>query len=252
MDPAFSRDGYSVARDVLTRATSTQYRDAVEALAEDEIGPSGCAYYEHGRVADLPALRPILWDSGVAAVVRATIGGQARCLVGLDTVGMNVSESIPHRDISVGRLPVRERDPWDGSLGVVRVVVYPSVPRWARFGLVPGSHRTPGAAAELFSTAPTQWLTIGPGDVLLFDPRLVHAGGEVVAPRPMIVLTYGRDDDPACDVYFDARLRTPGLGFRDPPDGVVDQLRRHDLMLEAAVDPERWSAHRRWIESVGG
>lgn len=239
-------DGFVVLRGWITSTWAVRAAATVRRNAE-----LTSQFYGHGQVAADPELMSVLWEQDVVSAARSVLGSTVTCLAGLDTVGVDVSESVPHRDVSVGRLPARGRDPWRPRLGVVRVALYPE-PRAATFGLVRGSHRVAGSPSELFNHENVEWWQIGGGDVLVFDPRLVHAGSPGEGPRTMIVLTYGNDGDAARDIYFDAMLNMPELPLGRSLSLVIPELMGRGLLLEGAADPRRLADYRRIVGTPDG
>lgn len=243
MDPrAYDRDGFVVVRDLFAMDEAT--RTEQEAIRAAGPAPS----FRHGLVAGSPGLWPILVHRGLLQEVAQAVGATCRCLPGIDSVGVGHAEAEPHRDASPEELPCLAGTARTQSYDVVRVITYPS-PGLSLFGVLPGSHLVPGSSEDAMAwTADSwRWLELGRRDAVLFDPRLVHAGRRA-ARRAMIVLTYGGGGPGTIETYFDARIRTAGLGFPDPSPALVRLLRRRHLFLEASVDSGCW----RHYESVWG
>ncbi|MDR0359564.1 MAG: hypothetical protein LBJ87_08900 [bacterium] len=243
MDPrAYDLDGFVVVQDLFTMDEAA--RTAQQAIRAAGPGPS----FRHGLVARSPGLWPILVHRGLLQEVAQAVGATCRCLPGIDSVGVGHAEAEPHRDASPEELPClaspKPTQPYD----VVRVITYPS-PGPSLFGVLPGSHLIPGSSEDAMAWMADswRWLELGPRDAVFFDPRLVHAGWRA-GRRVMIVLTYGGGGPGTIETYFDARIRTAGLGFSDPNPALVRLLRRRHLFLEASADLACW----RHYESMWG
>jgi len=247
----FDADGFAVARDLVSVEDSRRYLAAALGVAGASEGDfnnpghlSPRAFYRHGALADTAGLWDLLTHDGIVATLREVLGDPLVCLPGIDTLGIHYSETDAHRDASPHELPSYCND--GAGYRLARVILYPGAAQ-ARLRVLPGSHRQPGRVADLLTGSSTawRWLTFGPTDIVLFDPRIIHAGGGVQGPRAMLIATYGVDGPLTAETYFHARLRTSTLGFRDPRAPFVDHLRRHNLMLEAAMKPAEWDAYRR-------
>jgi len=238
----FREHGFVVVPGLLSVEERRRYLHA--ALRAASVPPAifragnGLRHYRHGALAGTADLWDLLTHAGVVGALRDVLGDSLVCLPGIDTLGVNASETEPHRDASPHELPSYGAD--GQRYGLARVILYPGAAE-TRLGVLTASHRRSGRVADLLAgQGDMRWLTLTPEDVVLFDPRLIHAGGGVEGPRVMLIATYGVDNTLTTETYFHARYRTAGLGFTDPPAAFADRLRRHDLMLEAAADP---SAH---------
>lgn len=186
MDPqAYDLDGFVVVRDLFTPEEAAHTEQQVRRAA------GTAPFFQHGVVARIPTLWPILVHRGLLQEVAQAVGASRRCLPGIDSVGVDYAEEEPHRDVSPDELPCLAGSPTAQRYDVVRVISYPS-PGPSLFGALPGSHLLPGSSQDVLAwTADSwRWLALGPQDAVLFDPRLVHAGRQS-GRRVMVVVTYG-------------------------------------------------------------
>ncbi|MGH3516284.1 MAG: hypothetical protein ACRDQ7_02465 [Haloechinothrix sp.] len=247
-EDAYRLDGYTHLPDLLDPSEAHAIATVLARLSG--LATDDCAsvltgqrepFYQHGGVAAHPDLWPLLTHPGITKAVAAVLQDAPKCLPGIDTIGMHIAETDPHRDASPEELPALGDKPYDTDYPVVRVILYPTSPG-ARFGLLPGSHRQPGSCADLTANNPDawRWVTISGGDALLFDPRLVHAGAALSNPKPMIILTYGIDGPHALQTYFHARIKTAQLGFTDPRPDLAHHLEDAQLLLSGIQDQANW------------
>ncbi|MGH3871781.1 MAG: hypothetical protein ACRDSR_09775 [Pseudonocardiaceae bacterium] len=244
---SYVRDGYVYVPSLISSVESRVIASELALISElswDEatevINGKARPFYRHGGVATNPKLWPLLVHPRLVDAVAAVLTAPPHCLPGIDTIGMHASELEPHRDSSPGELPVTAQNPDAAWFPVVRVILYPASPG-AEFGLLPGSHRRPGAVRDVLDGAHCwRWQTLRGSDALLFDPRVIHVGTPVSGPKPLVILTFGADGPHALQTYFHARIKTRRLGFPDPPTDLVTLLNDHGLLLPGILDAENW------------
>lgn len=247
-EDTYRQDGYTHLHDLLDpsqAATIARALEGISGLPADDcttvLAGQREPFYQHGGAAAHPDLWPLLTHPGITKAVAAVLQDAPKCLPGIDTIGMHIAETEPHRDASPDELPALGDTPYDIDYPVVRVILYPTSPG-ERFGLLPGSHHQPGNCTDLTAADPDawRWRTLSGGDALLFDPRLVHAGAALTNPKPMVILTYGSDGPHALQTYFHARIKTPQLGFTNPSKELTQILHDAQLLLSGVQDQANW------------
>jgi hypothetical protein len=245
---AYERHGFHLVRDLIDPAEAAVFSAELEhisGLPADDHAPvltgHSRPFYRHGGVAASPGLWPLLVNRRLVATVAQLLDAEPKCLPGIDTISMHASEIEPHRDASPNELPALADAPFARIYPVARVILYPNSPG-ERFGCLPGSHRQAGRPSQLIAAGGDtwKWNILRSGDGVVFDPRLVHAGAPLTNPKPMVILTYGVDGPHALQTYFHARIKTPNLGFTDPPDDLVQLLIRERLLLDGVTQPVNW------------
>jgi hypothetical protein len=160
-----------------------------------------------------PAFWPITVEARLVSAIGSLLGQGARFLQHTD-LHVGFSAVTWHRD-SVDR--VLGGPDWDEDeepYRLVRVGFYLQGHAESRFslGLVPGTHRPGGAEAgqrrieratgviaQALRVATgrdplaraAEWVATEPGDAIVFDPRILHAGSPVAGPKYSLFLAYG-------------------------------------------------------------
>jgi hypothetical protein len=217
--------------------------------------PDGvCQTPELWRLAAKPAL---------AETMREILGEETRFLQHND-LHVGFSALAWHRDCVTRRLS--DHGDWDESrepYRLARVGFYLHRPEQSGFalGLVPRSHRRGGAVqdadlsrldrrasplAQAWSLMTrhdplalrANWLTVTPGDAVVFDPRILHAGSRFSGPKYSFFVAFG-----APGVHF-ARHQAyyrhvrAELHYAPLAAGLVERLREAGLLAEDLPAPE--------------
>jgi ectoine hydroxylase-related dioxygenase (phytanoyl-CoA dioxygenase family) len=212
--------------------------------------------------------RQVLFDERVLNAVRESIGADARFLQVSDLHYLH-DTSAWHRD-SVHRAPDASEAPdWSdlegGDFGVVKAILYMESDN-AAMGIMCGSHRSPiemdyefvkeveAAGGQLIIDAdnepnqrfteeekriPMAWRAL-PGDVLVFDERMYHAGRRVEngkvnqhreAPKFCLSMVFGADNRHSERMYSYFRYARKELGYTDVNEDLGQQLADRGLVL---------------------
>jgi hypothetical protein len=222
--------GFTVARGLLEPDEIERCVQKLEALSgrnrasyapsRSRLLPGGLsdAWTLPDGVSRVRELWPLITNPRLIAAVRSLLGNEARYLQHSD-LHVGYSAVTWHRDC-VNRRFGRGGD-WDESgapYRLVRVGIYLQSYEESRFALrlVPGSHRAANAESRarrrierrqaLVSQAlgllagrdpladHSVALATDPGDAILFDPRVLHAGSPISGPKFSIFLAYGVPD----------------------------------------------------------
>ena len=123
------------------------------------------------------------------------------------------------------------------------------------FGVVPGSHK-PGGCLDrsLFDdnerylsilqnlrsraggrdvlNERAEWIRTRPGQVVFFDPRLIHTGGSFEGRKYSLFVAYGVENRHFYEHYSYYRHMRYDLRYRDMPRPLVEQLEEQNLYVE--------------------
>ena len=212
---AYRRDGFVVVRGLLeveeamavrqqlvehSGVTDADFDDVGDGVPRKWTSPAG--------VAQVPAFQHLLVDERLVALSREVLGPEA---VYLHHNDLHAGYSSPgwHRD-NVHRTFGQGED-WDESTApyrCARIALYLQTHAESgfKFGLIPGSHRRESRLvrwerqAPRFSTvrrmvmgqrlafARARWIATEPGDVVIFDHRVLQCGGRTRGPKYSIYL----------------------------------------------------------------
>lgn len=265
-DEALRENGFTVFRGLFPAQECARLAAEFKSAARITEGEHWTCVDSTNRV---PQTREVLFDERLLGAVRASLRGEARFLQASDLHYMHDTAGW-HRD-SVHRLHDNSATAdWgdrDGPYAVVKAILYLESDN-AAMGVVPGSHLSPIAIDRDFvkmveklggqtivgpqdepnrrlspqeKRIPMAWKAM-PGDVLVFDERMYHAGrrvddGQVTTERKFCLsLTFGSDNMHSYRYFSYFRYARKELGFvRLTPDYLA-ALRDHDLVLDDGLD----------------
>ena len=163
-----------------------------------------------------------------------------------------------HRD-SVNRVYASNLPNWredDAKYQLARCAIYlQPEDSGFRFGYVPGSHRKSGylepetfdsnerhlsllhnlyarASGRDVLSERAEWVRTRPGQVVFFDPRLIHTGGEFTGTKYSIFVAYGVENRHLHEHYSYYRHLRHDLGYGPFPDELVSRLKDAGLYIE--------------------
>ena len=259
---AYRRDGFVVVRGLLeveeamalrqqlvehSGVTDADFDDVQDGVPRKWTSPAG--------VAQVPAFQHLLVDERLVALSREVLGPEA---VYLHHNDLHAGYSSPgwHRD-NVHRTFGQGED-WDESATpyqCARIALYLQTHAESgfKFGLIPGSHRRESRLvrwerqAPRFSTvrrmvmgqrlafARARWIATEPGDVVIFDHRVLHCGGRTRGPKYSIYLGAGIQNDHFNRHWSYYRDLRPDLHYPTVPEALRERLQSEGLWPEAEV-----------------
>ncbi len=259
----FLRDGYHVVRGILSAEEARHYRLCINRafdLPEDELDNAridGGTFTLADGVTKIEDFWPIVFDERLLSAVRGLIGEDIRYTQHSD-LHINLRGGRFHRDNACREFG--EGPDWDereAAYREARVVVYLSDYRDSHSSLVvlPGSHRRETRLNRLeyvawnklrsfarrrgrndllphiFLSAPTVTLKTRPGDCVIFDQRMMHAGGVLRGTKPKysIFLSFGLNNHHSRNhrAFF---LKRPTYS-PEIPGALRDRLAKANLLL---------------------
>jgi len=258
----FNRDGYVVARQLLSPDEVQTYRDLLghhsgldDSSFRKDFASSG-GWSKPDGVTSTSDFWPLIFNERLLEVVRDTLGPDARYTQHSD-LHVHVGSVGWHRDSA--HRTFGEGPDWDESRApylIARVAIYLQSygESGSALGVIPGTHRqdkkSKRAAREvergtkllrilrikerlppLPRTRPV-WIKTEPGDCVVFNQRLLHSGNRIHGPKYAIFLSYGAPNEHAHNhrrYYIDDRQ---DLGYGDYPTDLADRLREAELYLE--------------------
>jgi len=224
----FRDKGYIVVRNLLSAAEAHRYRLLINQvfgqpnreLTNSDI--NGRTYTLADGVTKTPAFWPIIFNKNLLAISRELLGDNIRYSQHSD-LHINLGAGKFHRDSAYRDFGIGPD--WDESMApyrVARIAIYLSDWDESRSSLVvlPGTHKRESLINRLEmrvgNELRTRWrkqfnsnllphwvftmkrevLRHRPGDCIIIDQRILHAGGMVRGPKPKyaIYLSYGLDN----------------------------------------------------------
>lgn len=266
---ALREKGFVVLKGLLDPAEVQHYRAEMEALSgiqssqmrkSHKLGQRGLdsSWSEPDGVTKHAPFWPLITHQGVGTAVHSLLGDQIRFLQHTD-LHVGFSAISWHRD-NVNRTfgigpDWREQEE---SYQIVRVGIY--LQSYAesgfRLGFIPGSHQPEfpvtlarklqeqklqwiGAMSYLFVklqewASNAEWVATEPGDVIIFDPRILHSGSYITGPKYSIFLAFGRENNHFYNHFNYYRRVRPELKYGDMVPELVQLLHSHNLLPESA------------------
>lgn len=262
---ALRKNGFTVFRGLFSPSECQRLAAAMKAEAGIQ---SGQHFTRVDATNHYQSTRQVLFDDRVVDAVRESIGAEGRFLQVSDLHYLHDTAAW-HRD-SVHRAPDASRAPdWaelDGNdFGVVKAILYLESDN-AAMGIMCGSHRSPlemdynqvqrieetGGQividadddpnvrfSEEDQRTPLAWRAL-PGDVLVFDERLYHAGrrvedGKVSSDRQAakftLSLVFGADNRHSERMYSYFRYARREMHYRDLDEPFRAELAQRGLVL---------------------
>lgn len=259
--------GYTVLPGLLSAAEAQGYRKALDARAGAGLKDGPLKWSCPGGVSASPEFWALLDDRLLRAVRGAFGADELRYTEHSDLkVWRHQPSTGWHRDsvsdcFQVGTEWDETREPYH----LVRVAFYLQLPEAGfRWGCIPGTHRRErlmGKTARLFwksvlrettaigsrlsylqteagrlwiqtgtalgPPAEPVWLTPALGDCLLFDPRLIHAGGDVPMSKQAVFCSLGADNEHARRHARSFHDCATGAAADGKPNGVRPEFNRY-------------------------
>jgi hypothetical protein len=225
---AFETDGYHLVRPLFSPEEAAAWRDRINEVFGFPAGAEAAAQIDGQThtladgVTKTEAFWPIIFNERLVATVRALLGEDIRYTQHSD-LHINLPGGRWHRDSACRDFGIGED--WiedDAPYKVVRIAIYLSDHAASNSSLLvlPGSHRRESRLARAeyvswnrirsflrrrgrndwlphhFFSAPRHVVRTQPGDCVIFDQRLMHAGGVIHGPEPKyaIYLSFGIDN----------------------------------------------------------
>ena len=269
IDARFVHDGYAIVRDLLTADEVSFYIARLRELAggkERWTQPDGVDRHAE--------FWPLIFNERLLAAVREIFGPDVRYLPHND-LHLGFSSFSWHRD-SVNR--DSNGPDWDERrepYRIARVGIYlQSADSGFQLGLIRGSHRPAerradtaagrhtwlrrrtSAVASLVSGlsgvdlvgANADWVATGPGDAILFDPRMLHTGSRFHGEKYSVFLAFGVPNSHFRNHWhYYLHLRTD-LGYAPIPPALADRLRAANLLADPP--PADLTIEGAWIPSA--
>jgi len=256
----FQNKGYIPATGILSQDDIECTIRNLDSMSGQRRGAGGWTVPD--GVTQSRCLWPLIFNEKLLNVVRELIGPDI-CFLQHNDLHVGFSSLNWHRD-SISRKLGEGRD-WDETepYRIVRVGFYLQPRSLSSFqlGLLPGTHRTPssseaherrrleaitGSASLLQrivlgrnpSPSAAEWLSLAAGDVVIFDPRVLHTGSRTIGPKYSIFLAYGAPNNHSIDHAIYYRFLRPELGYQPLPEDLVTKLKMAGLYQE--IDRLDW------------
>lgn len=250
----FCSQGFVVVDNVFSDAEVKDLISKIDSVGEGR--PAGKWTINDGAVQQ-EAFWPVISHERLVATARALFDAPIKFCQHND-VQFGSSSFAWHRD-SINRVYSDKLPDWqedDAPYQLVRCGIYLQPQEHGfSFGVVPGSHRPNGhldaaayrdnekrlsvlqalrvkAGARDVLNERAEWITTEPGQVVFFDPRLIHTGGSFEGKKYSLFVAYGVENRHFREHYSYYRHMRYDLGYKDLPAGLASQLKAADLYAE--------------------
>jgi ectoine hydroxylase len=260
---AFDRDGYVVVPGLLSPDEAKQYRiciNRVFGLPEEDLDNARIEHKTFTRadgVTTVPDFWPLIFNQRLLGAVRSLIGDDIRYTQHSD-LHINLHGGRYHRDNACREYG--KGSDWDESAEpykVVRIAIYLSEYQNSGSSLIvlPGTHRRESwlnrkeyvvwnklrtfarnrgnndALPHVYFSGRKRTLKTQPGDCVIFDQRVLHAGGVLrnAYPKYAIFLSYGVDN--AHSRYHRSFFLKRPTYSPDVPAELQERLKAQRLLL---------------------
>lgn len=253
----FDVNGFSVFRGLLP---ADEARRAAQTLRR-EVGPERIGKSICDALNRLPSAKMYLGDPRVLSAVESVLGAPPK-LAQVTDVQTDHNRDNWHRDSACRTFGTGDWDESEHPYRLAKIILYLDIDR-AGLGVVPGSHRirtTLGkprdelsewdlvdadddALRPLHDGTPRRpaLVEMRPGDALVFDERLLHAGRRLTADRTQIgddfagskttlAYVFGAENVHTWRFYSFFRYRRSELRYRDLDADTVELLKGLDLL----------------------
>src|SRR5262249_42474579 len=235
----FQKKGYVLANGIMTQDDVDCIVRNLDDMSEQLRGPGEWTVPD--GVTQSRCFWPLIFNEKLLSIVREIIGPDI-CFLQHNDLHVGFSSLNWHRD-SVSR-KLGEGGDWDETepYRIVRVGFYlqPRCLSSFQLGLLPWTHRTPSSSevpegrrlepmarsgslvrrivlGRNPSPRAAEWLSLAAGDVVLFDPRVLHTGSRTKGPKYSIFLAYGALNNHSIDHAIYYRFLRPELGYQPMP-----------------------------------
>ena len=250
----FEDRGYVVVDDVFTPDEVATFVREIDRHGE---GRHQRKWTVNDGVVQTPAFWPLISHPGLLAATRALFDGPVKFCQHND-LQFGSSSFAWHRD-SINRVYDPKLPDWredDAKYQLVRCAIYlqPESSGF-HFGVVPGSHKPSGfldratfddnerylsilqnlrskAGGRDVLDERAEWIKTRPGQVVFFDPRLIHTGGPFEGRKYSLFVAYGVENRHFYEHYSYYRHMRYDLQYRSMPDALVRELEAADLYVK--------------------
>jgi len=263
---AFKRDGFHLLRPLYRREESAPWRDRITPIFELPTGDAaataiaGSTHTLADGITTNEEFWPVIFNDRLLSTVRALIGDDIRYTQHSD-LHINLPGGRWHRDSACREFGIGEDwDEHEMPYRVVRIAIYLSdfADSGSSIVVLPGTHRREtrlgrreyvfwnkarsfmrkrghnDVIPHWFMTNPRKVIQTQPGDCVIFDQRLTHAGGVLngANPKYAMYLSYGLDNQHSHNhrAFF---LDRPTYS-RSLPGELEAKLAAHNLLLTDA------------------
>ena len=260
----YERDGYIFIPGFLSKDEVEYYRKRINrvfdlpesALTNEDI--SGETYLRPDAITNIEDFWPIIFNEKLLAHVKAILGNEIAYTQHSD-LHVNLHSGGLHRDSAYRKFGVGpDWDTSEAQYGIVRVAIY--LQSYEESGsslfLLPGTHKRESiftryecmfwnqlrstlgkfgmrdALPHIFLTNRSRFIKTQPGDCIVFDQRVIHAGGGLRGQKPKysIFLSFGQKNIHSHN-HRSFYLKRPAYTKR-MPEKLIRRLQKEDLLLK--------------------
>ncbi|WP_156486915.1 hypothetical protein [Prochlorococcus sp. MIT 1303] len=191
-----------------------------------------------------PSIWPFLSYPKLISTIRDLIGPSIRFCHGGDILFAHRSGFPFHRDLW---FDFSEPPSWDSGLKnfkFVRAITFFHEYRPITFGLYPGSHLVNSCSRKAI------WIDVNPGDVVFFDPRLLHSGLACDFPKYGSILTFAVENKHSYDYHFYRRFVQIPDRYTSPSKSFIDFLSKLSLYSPSIMDLALQNFYRKQLAHI--
>ncbi len=250
----FEQDGYIVVKEALSKQEISHYIKELEKIDSKKKKNS---WTIPDGVVQNEAFWPIIFNELILNKVKNILGEDIKFMQHND-LHYGYSSFAWHRD-GINRSYNNDYPDWNETQASYKIVRcgYYLQPESNGFelGVVPGSHKMSGlvsqeAFLELdkrlsnFQNVKVKlggrdvlkekatWIKTKPGDCVIFDPRLIHTGGEFEAKKYSFFVAYGIDNKHFKEHYSYYRHLRYDLKYKNFSNKLAQQLKENNMYID--------------------
>jgi len=249
----FYNNGYILVKKAISGEQVEYYKDLIDKLS----GYSKKPWTLPDGMAENEKFWPVIFNEKIINAVRQALGSEDVKYLQHDDIHRGYSSFAWHRDSICRTYDIGPE--WDESKEpylLVRTGIYmlPDKTDY-RFGLIKGSHR-PGVSfsdkefkaidnkishkSNILSKITSKdqfekeatWFQPGPGDCLIFDPRLIHTGSKFEGTKHAMYNGYGVVNSHFRNFFHYYRYMRYDLKYKSIPEALKQKLTEKNLYVE--------------------
>lgn len=250
LQESFYHDGYIVLKNALSDQETAFYRDKIIALDSHGSDNEESSTYPNG-VVNNKDLWNIFFNKQILQKLKEVFDNDDIKFCQHNDIHNGYSGSVWHRDSVNRKFGVGPNwDEAENKYQLARIGIYFEKFSVSNFklGVIPGSHRRESLLYKIEKNirillsikslkrtfAKINWIPLESGDCILFDPRLLHAGGWIKGPKQSIFFAYGIANKHFQDHQNYYKYVRKDLNYEELPDELIERLREHKLFAENA------------------
>lgn len=214
---SFQKFGVIKVQNVFSHSESQHYLDIIRKISnlndssyEKAVNDPKYRFSLIGGISKTPDLWPVIWHPKLLEVLAKIYNPNPPKFYFDDKIGVNLPSYSLHTDAQLnsnyGDFVEFDRPE---QVTMARVISYLKGPgrQSDRFGFIPFSHLNPivekeGTKITAYPEDEAIWVDMGPRDIIIFNPLLVHTGQRLQSAKYMMVMTYDQETAFSNETFF--------------------------------------------------